>query len=142
MPTGSHSSYPECSDQMQSVSDVSCPGPSSISCSREYSHDNFRPQARFTLNEIDSAHHNVITTTGSSDVPGTALETGDAEFAIDSNASLDHLFILSKKQISAIFEFACHDFDKTMECLLSGPDLNNILKLMSNVSKTCPIIKV
>ena len=29
-----------------------------------------------------------------------------------------------------------------MECLLSGPDLNNILKLMSNISKTCQIIKV
>ena len=147
--TASHSSYPECSDQMQSVSDVSCPGPSSISCSRECSHDNFSPQA---LNETDSAHHNVIASSGSSDVPGTstALETGDAEFdgfAIDSNGSLDHLLTLfqatlSKRQISAIFDFACHDFDKTMECLLSGPDLNNILKLMSAVSKTCPIIKV
>ena len=49
---------------------------------------------------------------------------------------------LSKKQISAIFDLACHDFDKTMECLLSGPDLNNILKLMSKVSKTYPVVKV
>ena len=56
-----------------------------------------RPRDGFTFNETDSAHHNVITITGTSDVPGTALKTGDAEFdgfAIDFNASLDHLLTL------------------------------------------------
>ena len=60
-------------------------------------------------------------------------ETGDVKydsFLNGPDASLDHLLTLfqaklSKKQISAIFDLACHDFDTTMECLLSGPDLNN-----------------
>ena len=150
IPTASQSSYPEYSDQIQSVSDVPCPGSSSTSCSSEHTHGNFRTQARLVLNEIDSVDHNVIATTGPSGMPGTAPETGDAEsddFAIDSDASLDHLVTLfqatlSREQISAIFNFAFHDFDKAMECLLSGPNLNNILQLMSKVSKTCPIIKV
>ena len=142
-PTASQSEY---SEQIQSVLDAPYPGPSSTSCSSEHTHGNFRTQARLDLNETDSTNHNVIATAGPSGMP----ETGDAEFddfAIDSNASLDHLLTLfqttlSKEQVSAIFDFAFHDFDKTMECLLSGPDLNNILKLMSKVSKTCPIIKV
>lgn len=102
------------------------------------------------MNDTDSAHHNASVTTSQSDDNneiGTALDATHDSFAIDSKASLDHLLTLfqatlSKKQISAIFDLACHDFDKTMECLLSGPDLNNILKLMSKVSKTCPIVKV
>ena len=97
----------------------------------------FRLQARLALNETDSAHHNIIATIGPSDVPGTSPETGDAEFdgfAIDSSASSDHLLTLfqatlSKKQMILIKWW-------------SGPDLNNILILMSKVSKICPIIEL
>ena len=73
-------------------------------------------------------------------------ESGIAQDAKYDN-TLDHLLTLfqatlSKKQICVIFDLACHDFNITMECLLSGPDLNNILKLMSRVSKTYPVVKV
>ena len=133
---------------MQTVSHVTFPGPS---CSTEHSQENFRLHTSFTSNEANSSHHRVNATTGSShDVPRAVPETGNVKFdsfPIHSDTSLDHLLTLfqgtmSKKQISAIFDLACHDFDKTMECLLSGPDLSNILKLTSKVSKTCPIVKV
>ena len=50
--------------------------------------------------------------------------------------------------MSQIFDLTCNDFDKTMECLQSGPQWNvcnlvlNILKLMSEVSRACPVVKV
>ena len=115
----SHLSNLGCSNQMQSVSHVSCPGPSSVSCSREHSQDAM----------TDLSH--------------------DEQRAVPESkiAKLDHLLTLfqgklNKKQISALYDFTCHDFDKTMECLLLGPDLNSILKLMSKVSKTCPVVKI
>ena len=100
---------------------------------------------------MESAH--VSTATGQSDdnnKTGTSQETINAgydNFAIGSNASLEHLFTifqatLSKSQISAIFDFTCCDFETTMECLLSGPDLNSMLNVMSKVSRTHPIVKV
>ena len=147
IPSVSHYPYPESSHH--SDTDESCPGPSSISHCRESSRDSFRPrsQTRFSL---ASAHHNVTATTGQCNALGTAPEAKVAEYdsvAIESDASLDYLLTLfqatlSKKQVSAIFDLACNDFDQTMECLLSGPDLSNILKLMSEASRNSPVIKV
>ena len=48
---------------------------------------------------------------------------------------------LTENQIAAIFELATYNFDN-IECLLSGPDLPNTLKLMFTTSKNYPIIKI
>lgn len=113
------------------VSNLSLPSPS-IS---QRSSDNFNLQTSFT-----SGYAGHGASTDQSD-----NNNGSPDPKYDN--TLDHLLTLfqatlSKKQVCVIFDLACHDFDITMECLLSGPDLNNILKLMSKVSKTYPVVKV
>ena len=45
------------------------------------------------------------------------------------------------EQLATILDLASNSFDDAMECLLTGPNLKSILKLMFKLSKTYPIVK-
>ena len=46
------------------------------------------------------------------------------------------------EQLATILDLASNNFDDAMGCLLSGPNLQSILKLMFRLSKTYPVVKL
>ena len=48
----------------------------------------------------------------------------------------------SDDQLAIILDLTSNGFDNAMECLLTGPNLQNILKLMIALFKTYPVVKV
>ena len=48
----------------------------------------------------------------------------------------------TKEQLATILVLACSSFHDAMECLLTGPNLEAILKLMMKISKTYPVVKL
>ena len=48
----------------------------------------------------------------------------------------------TKEQLATILVLACSSFHDAMECLLTGPNLEAILKLMLKISKTYPVVKL
>lgn len=77
------------------------------------------------------------------DVHEDDLEEGSSS---EKSSDLDHLINmfehLSAKQITAIYLLSGSSFDRTLQCLLEGPNLSSIMRILNNYFETKPTFKI
>lgn len=76
----------------------------------------------------------------------TTEQHSSSSSAEKSESDLDHLINmfgeLSPRQISTIYLLSGNSFECTLQCLLEGPNLNSIIKIMTNYYENKPTVKI